>query len=75
MDQPARLEVHVGHKVEIVHRQSPMVIHLAMIVIISGWVIINKKLHQETRPNLWKKMSSLGSPLMNQSAKKTSKQY
>ena len=29
MDQPARLEVHVGHKVEIVHRQSPMVIHLS----------------------------------------------
>ena len=28
MDQPARLEVHVSHKVEIVHRQSPMVIHL-----------------------------------------------
>ena len=46
-----------------------------VMIIIRGWVIINKKLHQETRPDLWKKMSSLGSPLMNQSAKKTSKQY
>ena len=29
VDQPARLEVHVSHKIEIVHRQSPMVIHLS----------------------------------------------
>ena len=46
-----------------------------MIVIIRGWMIINKMLHQETRPDFGKKMSSLGSPLMNKSAKKTSKQY
>ena len=46
-----------------------------VMIIIRGWVIMNKMLDQETRPDLWKKMSSLGSPLMNQSAKKTSKQY
>ena len=46
-----------------------------VMIIIRGRVIINKMLHQETRPDFGKKMSSLGSPLMNQSAKKTSKQY
>ena len=37
VDQPARLEVHVSHKVEIVHRQSPMVIHLSWSSSEGGW--------------------------------------